>query len=60
MDNKNLKSTGVHDGMGWKGCWGGPDPKLDFPIKFHPIGQKLSKVGFWGGFWGGFWVGGVG
>ena len=20
----NLKSTGVHDGMGWKGGWGGP------------------------------------
>ena len=45
--NTNLKSTGVHYGMGWKG---GSNPKLDFPTKFHPNRTKIAKVCYRGGF----------
>ena len=41
---KNLKSTRVHNGMRWKDSWGGPDPKLDFPTKFHPYRTNIATV----------------
>ena len=43
---KNLKNTGSTIEWGWKGGWGGPDPKLDFPTSFISIEPKLSKFVF--------------
>ena len=52
VNQKNVKSTGVHDGWGWKSSWGGPDFKLDFPFKSDQNCQSLSLGWFLGG-WGG-------
>ena len=47
LNENNLKSTGVHNGMGRKGGWGGPS-------SFIQNGSKLPKLVFgvvsgWGG-----------
>ena len=50
------KALGSTTEWGWKDGYGGPDPSLDFPTKFHTNRTKIAKVCIWGG----FWVGGVG